>query len=263
VLRAGRRRRLLAIAALLALSAALGAALQRYWMELSEYSFLRPELAVRWLALTLLAETAVAAPWAAARGALGWQRLVVCGHMEEYRRSRLTAAAIAAGAIRGAVQPVLLLLGFSAALALGVGLPGGEPAPGEVLLAHALLAAQAATFAALGVWLAGRLRHPALAIPAALAVLAAAITAIRAVDPLLRAAPDPSPLIYAALLPNPVTAVGAALNTDVLRFGWVYQQLHTHEYFFVYPPAWQTALLYLVAAGGLGVLTARRVRRGE
>jgi hypothetical protein len=247
-----------AILLLLLAAGTLGALLQRYWMEMEIYSFLRPQMAVRWLGLVIMALTLVALPWAAVRGALLWRRLEKEGHLEEYRRSRLSPASIAVGALAAALSPVCALLALSLAAALAVGLIAPELSLAEAVWAHALLAAQSVAFGALGLWLAGKLRYPAAAIPAAVAVLAAALGAIWALDPFLRSFADPSPWIYAALLPNPMTAVGNALETDVLRFSWIYQRIHAHEYFFVYPPAWQTGGLYLLAAAVLLGLVARR-----
>lgn len=241
----------------------LGALLQKYWMELELYTLLRPQRLSRWVAVSLLGETAIVLPWAAVRGALLWRRLAGEGHLEEYRRSRLSALSIAAGSTVATLTPVLVLLGASFALALIAGLATRALGPAAVLTVHGLLLTQAVAFAALGLWLAGRLRVPGLAIPMSLLVLAAAIGAIWAIDPLLRRVDNPTAWIFAALLPNPVSAVGTALDTDVLRFSWVYQNLHAHEYFFVYPAPWQTALLYLAGAALLLWRITRRIRRLE
>jgi hypothetical protein len=241
----------------------LGALLQAYWMEMDLYSFLRPRMATRWLGLTLIAETAVALPWAAVRGALLWRQIVREGHLDEYRRSRMSAPAIASGILQAAVQPVVVLLVVSVFVSVAANFVRAGLDPVGVLLAHGLLLVQALAFGALGIWLADRVKYPALAIPLAVVVLAAAVGAIWVIDPFYRRMPDPSPWIYAALLPNPVTAVGNVLNTDVLRFSWIYQHLHAHEYFFVYPPAWQTGGLYTVLALALGAGITRQVARAE
>ncbi|MGV3720816.1 MAG: hypothetical protein ACO1SX_07890 [Actinomycetota bacterium] len=248
---------------ILAAAGTVGALLQSYWMEMELYSFLRPQMATRWLGLTLIAETAVALPWAAARGALLWRQIVREGHLDEYRRSRMSAPAIAAGAIQAALHPVLVLLVVSLFVCVLANLFGAGMDPRGMLTAHGLLLVQAIAFSALGVWLAGRVRYPALAIPLAIAVLGAAVGAIWAIDPYYRGMGDPSPWIYAALLPNPVTAVGNALNTDVLRFSWIYERIHAHEYFFVYPPAWQTAGVYALPAVLLWGGVTRNIARAE
>jgi hypothetical protein len=252
-----------AVLLLLLVVGGLGALLQSAWMEMEIYSLLRPQMAVRWLGLALLAETAVALPWAAVRGTLLWRQLVRDGHLEEYRRSRLSASSIALGAGMAALSPVVLLL----ALSLGVGLIGGvltrDLPLRAVVTAHLLLGAQCLAFGALGMWLSGKLRYPAAAIPVALAVLAAFVGAVWTLNPFLRSMTDPSPWIYAALLPNPVTAVGNALDTDVLRFSWIYERVRAHEYFFVYPPAWQTGGFYLGLAALLTGLVARGILQSE
>ncbi len=244
----------------------LGALLQRYWLELDEYSLLRPHVLVRWQALVLLSEALIALPWAAVRGALLWRRLEADGHVDDYRRSRLSSATIVSGALTAVMRPVVILLVTSLALCLalvpvGARFGGGVTMSGA-LLAHGLLVVQAFAFGSLGLALGGWLRYPGAAIPHALGFLAAAVAAIWAINPLYRWLPDPSGIIYACLLPNPVTAIGAVLETDVLRFGWVYQHVRAHEYFYIYPPAWQTAAFYLglaLLAQGLCVFRVRRM----
>ena len=258
--RAGWPLRLLTTLALLAVALAVGLALQIFWQEMEVYTALRPEMATRVFGMALLAESLLALPWAAARGALLWRRLDRDGSLEEYRRSRLSGSAIVCGAWVATLAPVAwLLLG-----SLGLGAAGvawGGLAPAGVLWAHALLAAQCLAFGALGIALAGRLRLPALALPAAVGVLVACVGAIAVMDPFLSRLGNPTPWIYAALLPNPVTAVGNALETDVLRFSWIYARLHSHEYFFIYPPAWQTCVFYCVGAVALAGAAIRRVNR--
>lgn len=251
------------VALLLVAAALVGLLLQKYWMELEIYSFLQPRSASRWMALTLLSETVLALPWAAIRGAALWRRLKGEGHLEEYRRSRLSAASIAAGVLGAALFPVLVLLLVSLLLALAVAqFTGGLPVLG-VLGAHALLLSQVLAFAALGLCLAGITRHPAFAVPLAVLLLAGACTAIWGLNPFLRSVPDPAPYIYAALLPNPVTAVGNALETDVLRFSWVYERVRAVDYFYIYPPVWQTGSFYLTISVLALALTGRRIAREE
>jgi hypothetical protein len=248
---------------ILVTAGALGAVLQSYWTEMEIYSLLRPQMAARWVGVSLIAETAVALPWAAARGALLWRQLTTEGHLDEYRRSRLSPATIAAGVLQAAVYPVLVMLAVSLLAAVGSNLIGAGQNATELLVAHALLLAQAVAFTGLGAWIAGKVRYPALAIPLALVALAAFTGAIWVIDPYYRRMSDPSPWIYAALLPNPVTAVGNALNTDVLRFSWIYEHLHAHEYSFVYPPAWQSGGFYLLLAALLLLLLSLRIAHAE
>lgn len=253
-------RRWWAVGALGALfaTALAGLAIERYWMAMPEYSPLTPPRPARTLAIALLGETLVLLPWAALRVAALWRRLRLGGQIEEYRRSRLSPAAIAGGALLAGLSPVLAACALSLAVYSLVALCT-ELRLAEVLAAHGLLVAQVAGYGALGLWLAARLRHPGLALPLALAGLAIAVGALWVVDAVVPRLPDPYPWIYAALLPNPVTAVGNALNTDVLRFAWLYERLRIPEYFYVYPPVWQTAGLYLSVAGFAFAGACRRV----
>lgn len=240
-----------------------GALIERHWMELEEYSFLQPTALTRTVATTLLGETLLVLPWAAIRGAVLWRRLQLDGHLDEYRRSRMSAGAIAFGVLSAVLSPILALISLTLALSLAASWVSRELMFSEVAWAHVLLISQAFAYAALGVWLTGSVKHPAFAVPLALALLAAAVGAVWVIDPFLRQMSDPSGPIYWSLLPNPVTAVGNALNTDVLRFSWVYQRIHAHEYFFLYPPAWQTAGLYTGVGFFFLAWVALRVRRAE
>lgn len=248
---------------LLAGAVGVGAMLERHWMEMDEYSFLQPSSATRTLATSLLGLTLLTLPWAAVRGTLLWRRLRMEGHLDEYRRTRLSPAAITAGVLWAALYPVFVLLAVSLVITTAAAWFTRGLLISEVLTAHALLAAQATAFAALGVWLGSRISLPGLAIIIALAVLAAATLAIWLIDPYYRSMQDPSPWIYGALLPNPVTAIGNALNTDVLRFSWIYERIHAHEYFFLYPPAWQTGGVYLAAAAFFAALVSLRALRPQ
>lgn len=241
----------------------LGAVLQSYWTEMEIYSLLRPQMAARWVGVTLIAEAAVSLPWAAARGALLWRQVTLQGHLDEYRRSRLSPLTIAGGIFQASLYPVWVMLGASLCVSVGANLLGARQNALELLVAHGLLLAQAMCSTGLGMWLAGKVRHVALSIPLSIAALAAATGAIWMIDPYYRRMADPSPWIYAALLPNPVTAVGNALNTDVLRFSWIYEHLHAHEYEFVYPPAWQTGGLYLFLTLLLLWAITRRIAHAE
>ncbi len=255
--------RFVVIVAVLAAVAALGAFLQKNWLVLADYNLLRPAFAVGWLGFSLLAETIIVLPWASVRGALLWRRLRDDGHLDEYRRSRLSPWAIVSGAAWGAGRPVLVMLAVSLAFSLAVAFKTGEPSPVQVATAHGVILAEAAAFLGLGLWLGDRLRLSAFAIPLALAALAVALGAIWAIDPLYQKVPGPENWIWWALLPNPLTAVGTALNADVLRFGWLYARLHAHEYFFQYPLVWHTALFYLILTMGTFGLLSRRVSRAE
>lgn len=241
----------------------LGLLLQRYWMEWGIYNLLQPSFLTRWWGLVLVSETMIVLPWAAVRGALLWRRLQREGHLDEYRRSRMSPAGIAAGLTWAALRPVSLFLGLSLVLALAVGALADRAGLMGTVTAHLLLAALALAFGSLGLWLGGRLHYPGAAIPLALAVLAGAICGIGALNPWYRGLGDPTGWIYAFLLPNPVTAVGNVLNTDVLRFSWIYEHVRAVDYFYIYPPAWQTGLLYLGGAAVLFAALTARIARYE
>jgi hypothetical protein len=240
-------------------SVGLAALLLRYWMELEVYTLRYSGGAIRWAGVFAIAETLLALPWAAVRGAVLWRKLANEGLVEEYRRSRMSAVSIAVGALSAALRPVLFLLAFSLVVQLVAAGRGPGITPRDLLWVHALLGAQAAAFAALGLWLAARARWPGAAIPIAVLLQAAATAAVWALNPFYRTLPSPEGWIYAALLPNPVTAAGSALGADVLRFSWVYEHVRAADYFYVYPPAWQTTVLYLAAAGLLTGMLARRI----
>jgi hypothetical protein len=252
-----------AVGMLLLVTAALGALLGRFWVELPDYALLRPQMWSGWLGLTLLAESMIVLPWAAVRGSLLWRRLRQEGHITEYRRSRMSAGQIVMGAILAAVYPPVALLLASLLLSLALAARPGGVEPGQVLTAHLLLLPQVLAFAALGLWLASKMRYPGLAIPLSALLLALTVTAVGLLNPFLTCVADPTPMIYWALLPNPVTAAGNVLDTDVLRFSWIYEHIRAHEYLYVYPPAWQTGGLYLGACGGLFGLLARGISRDE
>jgi hypothetical protein len=251
------------ILALLIAAGALGAFLQKNWLVLSEYNLLRPAFAVGLLGFTLLAETMIVLPWAAVRGALLWRRLRLDGHLDDYRRSRLSPLAIVSGAAWGAGLPLLLMLAASLFLALSVAFRIGVPTPAQALLAHGVIATEAAAFLALGLYLGDRMRYVSMAVPISLSLLAATLGPIWLLEPFYKIVTPLESWIWWALLPNPLTAVGTALDTDVLRFGWLYSRLHAHEYFFQYPLVWQSALFYLILTVWASGALVRRVRRAE
>jgi hypothetical protein len=251
------------IPALLVAVGALGAILQKNWLVLSEYNLLRPAFAVGWLGFSLMAQTVIVLPWAAARGALLWRRLRDDGHLDDYRRSRLSPWAIVSGVAWGAGLPPFLMLAASLFLAESVAFRTGEPTLLQVLVAHGMLGAEASAFLALGLYLGDRLKFAGMAIPISLGVLAAALGAIWLLEPFYRMLSPVESWIWWALLPNPLTAVGTALDTDVLRFGWLYSRLHAHEYFFQYPLVRHSALFYLILTVWMSAALVRRVRRAE
>jgi hypothetical protein len=255
----GSRRRLAGIGAAFSVAGLLGAALQRYWLELDDYSLLRPGIGTRWWGFVLLALTLTVLPWSAACGAFAWRRLRVEGHLDEYLRSRMPVGAIVGGALAAALRgPVSLVLTSMVAAALVGLLPGVLPLSG-VIPGHLLLICEAAAFCAMGLWLADRVRFPGLAVALAATLLACCLLAILWVEPLYGRVGRPETWSYLALLPNPLTAMGSVLETDVLRMSWLYSRLHAHEFFYVYPPAWQTGGIFIASALLALIGLARRV----
>src|SRR5262249_20088035 len=87
----------------LALVAGCAALLQQYWVQLSIYSG-QPRLYARWYYLVVLAEVIIVLPWAAVQGAVTWRRLASDGHLDEYRRTCLSTAAVISGALYGSIK---------------------------------------------------------------------------------------------------------------------------------------------------------------
>jgi hypothetical protein len=261
------------VAGILLLALTATGLLQQYWLQYSVYAG-RPRIYVRWFYLFVLAEVLVVLPWSALRGAVIWRQLETDGHLDEYRRSRLSPLAIVAGALYGALRPGLWFLGLSAALGLAAAILNGGGAGGaaetptalETIAAHGLLLVLAFAFAALGQLLVNFTRSPALAMPFCMGLLAIAAGGIWCLNPYYRTMTDPDLWIWRVLLPNPVVAEGTLLRIDLLRSSWVYDRIRAVDYFsigFMYPPPVLTAALY----AGLGAfavsLTAWRLARRE
>ncbi len=245
--------------------------LQQYWVQYAVYAG-RPRLYVRWFYLFVLAEVAIVLPWAAVRGATVWRRMQVDGHLEEYRRTRLSPWTIVLGALYGSLKPVAWFLLVSAGIGLLAALVNSPAAAGvqeaptalQTLAAHASLMVLATFFAALGQLLVGRCRYPSLAVPLCVALLAAALAGAWFLNPLLRDLSDPDRAVWWALLPNPAAAVGTLLQIDLLRSGWVYDQVRAVDYLsldFQYPAPGLTMLLYGALAALCLAASARRLER--
>ena len=255
-----RNRRWIAFGLLVGIAVLTGL-LQRYWLEVSVYSGARPELATRWLTLAILSEALLIVPWAAARGTFGWRRLVESGSLDDYRRTRLTTPSIVAGSLWAALAPIGWLVATSGVVSAAAAvLAGADISLGGLIAAHGLLAALGLVAGAAG-QAAGGGRRSWLAAPTALLLLGAASTLILALNPFYARMAHPTVWIHWALLPNPITALGAVLGADVLRYPTIYPLTHAHEYFFVYPPAWQTGMLYLLLAAAALAWQTQRVGR--
>lgn len=268
------------ILAFLAGVTVLAGVMQQYWMQYPIYSGGEVRVYRHWLFLFLLAQTPVLLSWAMVRGALVWRRLIQDGHLEEYRRSRMSAASVVLGAWIGSLRPLLLALAASLALSSVVvaafqkyqspedwdympGLSG--LAVGAVAYGHLLLLAVTAAFAALGLALSGHLRSPAMAVPIGLATFAVACTLVWPLNFVLRgmSSAAATKLTYASLVPNPITAVGEVIGVDLMRYPLVYPLISAHEWvdFTFRYPSGATVVFYGVLAAAALSLLGRRVAR--
>lgn len=249
------------LAALTAVAA--GYLLQRWWMEMPAYALTHPASLSRWLTAVLVAGSLLWIPWSAVRGAAVISRLRVTGALRHYRLTTSGGARLTGAALTAALAPCGVTLAATLALGLAAAAAAGEPGMAAVLLAHLVLLLMMASAALLGAWLSDRFRLAGTAgLLAALVILAAAgeIALLDRFYPLMK---SPEFWIYLALLPNPATAVGSVLGVDLLRIEWIYRHIHAHDYFYVYPPIWQTGLCYGVVGGLFFLLMSHRLGAGE
>ncbi|MBI3909740.1 MAG: hypothetical protein HY320_02265 [Armatimonadetes bacterium] len=254
-----------AVAALVAVLVLATGLLQQYWYQYDIYVGRRPHLYYRWFLLLAAAEALLLPPWSGIRAAALWQRLRDQGHLDEYRRTRLSSLAIVLGTVGASLKPQALCLALSTALgavaALGY---DGSVTVAQVVAAHAVVLVICAAFAAAGQALASRLRLAAAAAGGCVALMLLATGGVALLTPFYRTLGAPAGWIYAALLPNPVAAVAAALNWDVLRTPWLYEMLQAADYAGaarVTPWPGETALLYAVAGAVILGGHAGRLRR--
>lgn len=244
------------------------ALLQHYWIRYPIYEG-APRVYAGWFYLFILAELLVIVPWAALRGAALWKRLERDRVLEEYRRSRLTPASIAAGALWGSMRPVavMLAMSFAAGALLAAGDRFGHDAVSgltlrQLLMSHALLLAAAGSAAATGMVAAEFTGWPLLAVPACLAGTALSSGALLALNPFLPRLQNPDAAVWWLMLPNPAVALGTSLEMDILRSGWIYDHVQAQDYLslgFSYPSPLLTALLAAVCGGIMLGLLVRRV----
>jgi hypothetical protein len=261
LLRGGPARRRLGDLALIGLVVIAGAAgVQLFWIGASPYNGPGPALRERWFYSACLMATLLLAPWSAVRAERAWARLRQEGILRQLQLTRLSPAAICARVLGSAVLPLvgavlLSLLGWSAASLLL-----GSPELSRVALGHALVLGQVLALGLAGQALAALLRAPTLAAPLSVLALLLCATAIFLVEPLLGRWGRPESWIALALAVNPLTAVGAALDLDVLRTPWLYALTSAPEYRFSYPSPWLTLALYAAAALALGWRMCRSLR---
>lgn len=236
--------------------------LQRWWMEMPHYALAHPRSLSRWVTAAMVSASLVTAPWAAFRGALVLQRLQESGALKQYQSASMGAGRLLFGMATAALAPGSVTLALTLAAGLAAGLASGEPRLAEMLAGHLLLAVILGSAALFGIWMAPRLRWPALVGVLTLILIASGVAAVALLDPLYPSLGKPEPWIYLTLLVNPVTALGSALGADVLRFEWVYSRIRAHDYFYIYPPVWQSALIFAAPGGICFWLTRRRLEAG-
>jgi hypothetical protein len=255
----------------------LAALLQWIWAGWSVYTGPGPTLAMRWL-LTCAVGAAFVLPWTAAIAGAAVGRWIANSRLrDQFRVTRRGTGYLALVAGGWALAPPLLAVGVSGAGWILVSLAahrtesGGDglPGPMAVCTAHALVLLVAAAFAIWALALASgsqpkrRSRASYSWLPRtilqsgvwAVAVLAVVIAGPALVGPALPHLSRPERALDAALLVNPVTAVGAALGMDILRSPRVYGLTRAPEYWYTYPSLAATAGIYLAAAAlGMGHL---------
>jgi hypothetical protein len=247
--------------ALLAVVVLAGAAgLQLFWIGASPYNGPGPGLRERWFYSACLMATLVLVPWSAVRADRAWSRLRQEGLLRQLQLTRMSPGAIAVAVLSATLGPLVALIAVSLAGWGVVSLGFGGPTLASVLLGHGLVLAQVIALGLAGQALAALLHRLRLAGPLAVFCLALCCAALFLVEPLLARSSRPEWWIYIALLPNPLTATGAALGLDILRTPWLYSLTSAPEYRFAYPSPWLTLALYAAVALGLGARMCRRLR---
>ncbi len=270
--RRGRRleRELLGAFGLLILLLAIAAGIQSlFFGQISVYS----SNAVRFLLRWLTTETIAAALLLPCAGAiLGAGAVPISAEREAVQAAlltQLTAWEIVTGRLLAALWMPFCVLSVSLAGWLLAQLSfrfsqGSVKGLGPILLAHTVLLAVLLMGGATGFLFALRSRPgrawergAALSLSLSIVCLFGLFTLNRPI----RRMDDPTPLIEAALLINPVTGVCSALNKDILRVPWIYNRTDAPEYPFVYPPPLVTAGVLTLIALSAQTLAAWRFRR--
>ena len=270
--RRGRRygRDLLGAFGLLALLLAIAAGLQSlFFGQISVYSNNEVRLLLRWLTTETIA-AALLLPCAGA--ILGSGAVPVSAEREAIQAlllTRLTAWDIVAGRLLAALCVPFCVLGISLTgwLAAQYGFrfsPGSLAGLGPILAAHGVLLAMLTMSGAAGFLCAlcvrpGRSWERGALLSLLLSVLC--IFGLFALNGPIRRIENPTALIEAALLINPVTGVSAALDKDILRVPWIYKRTEAPEYPFLYPPPLATAGVLMLIAAGAQTAAALRLRR--
>jgi hypothetical protein len=270
--RRGRRfgRELLGVFGLLALLLAIAVGLQSLLLgQISVYS----NNEVRFLARWLTTETIAAAILMPCAGSiLGAGAVPVSAEREAIQAlllTRLSAWDIVTGRLLAALWTPFCVLCMSLAIwvAAELGLrflTGSTQGVGSICAAHLVLLAMLLMSGATGFLWATR-RRPGRAWERG-AVLSVALSVIClfglfALNGPIRRMDNPTALIEAALLIDPISGVCAALDKDILRVPWIYNRTEAPEYPFRYPSPFANAGVLALIAAGAQTVAAVRLKR--
>lgn len=235
---------------LLALLLAMAAGLQNlFFGRLTVYSNNEVRFLLRWLTTETIAAAlllpcagsllgAGAAPVSAEREAI--QALLL---------TRLSAWDIVTGRLLAALWMPFCLLGASLGVWVAVAfrfrfLPENIGGVRALLAAHLVLFAMLVMSGAVGFLFALRKRPGRAWERGALLSLSLSLVCLFGLFTLngpMRRMQDPTRLIEAALIINPISGVSAALDKDILRVPWIYNRTEAPEYPFYYPVPLATA----------------------
>jgi hypothetical protein len=259
--RRGKRigRELLGVCGLLVLLLLIAVGLQSlFFGQVSVYSNNTVRFLLRWLTTETIA-AALLLPCAGA--VLGAGAAPVSAEREAVQATLLTHLTgwdIVTGRLLAALWMPLCVLGVSLAgwLAAEIGfrfLPENMGGIRSVLAAHGVLLAMLSMSGATGLLFALRSRPGRSWERGALASLTLSgicLFGLFALNRPIRRMDDPTALIEAALLIDPISGVCAALDKDILRVPWIYRRTEAPEYPFYYPSPYATAgVLVLIAVG--------------
>lgn len=258
-------------AGLLAVLLVISAQLQRLWLNTDDYVGSEMNFLARWLTTSALAAIFLLLPCAAVLGAGAVPTRAEFEKTQSALLTRLTAFDIIAGRLLASLWPLIstLLASLAFWLCAQLGwhfLEGPRKGFLLVFLAHTVLLCAVFMVGAVGFLCAVRRRPGRNWSRGALAGLlwvALCIGGIFAIDPLFRRMNNPTPLINAALLFNPATAVVTAFGAlfDPLKYAWIYNHTTVNEYEHAYPPSLVSTGVFL-AIGLLAMgLAAWRMRR--
>ena len=243
-----------------------------FFGQISVYSSNAVRFLLRWLTTEMIA-AALLLPCAGA--ILGAGAVPISGEREAIQAmllTRLSAWEIVTGRLLAALWAPFCVLGVSLAVWVAMQLPvqfspGSAGGIGPILTAHAVLLAVLLMSGATGFLFAVRSR-PGRAwergAALSLCLSTGCVFGLFALNRPIRHLDNPTTLIEAVLLINPVTGVSAALNKDILRVPWIYNRTEAPEYPFVYPAPSATAgtlaLIALIAQAGASTMFRRSYR---